>query len=79
MLQGHTEWYTDHMSDDITTIDPSKVSEGLHKYAGQWVALSVDHKVVGNGRTYQEVVRSIKRKEGVALFPIPQADIALAP
>ena len=67
------------MNDNIATIDPSKVSEGLHKYAGQWVALSVDHKVVGNGRTYQEVVRNIKRKGGVALFPIPQVDIALAP
>ena len=67
------------MNDDITTIDPSKVSGGLCKYAGQWVALSVDHKVVGNGHTYQEVVKNIKRKGGVALFPIPEADIVLAP
>ena len=67
------------MNEDIITIDPSKVSEGLHKYAGQWVALSVDHKVVGNGRTYQEVVKNIKRRDGIALFPIPEADTALAP
>lgn len=67
------------MNDDITTIDPSKVPGGLYKYAGQWVALSVDHKVVGNGRTYQEVVKTIKKSGGVALFPIPEADIALAP
>lgn len=67
------------MNQDINTIDPSKVSGGLHKYAGQWVALSTDHKVVGNGRTYQEVMKTLKIKEGVALFPIPEADIALAP
>lgn len=67
------------MNNNIITIDPSKVSGGLHRYAGQWVALSVDHKVVSNGRTYQEVVKNIKRSEGVALFPIPEADIALAP
>ena len=64
---------------DITTIDQSKVSEGLHKYAGQWVALSIEHKVVGSGRTYQEVMKSIKERKGVALFPIPEADLALAP
>lgn len=67
------------MNNDITTIDPSKVSEGLHKYAGQWVALSVDHKVVGNGRTYQEAVKNIKGMGGIALFPLPEVDIALAP
>lgn len=67
------------MNNDIATIDPSKVSGGLHKYAGQWVALSVAHKVVGSGRTYQEVIKNIKGMAGVALFPIPEADIALAP
>ena len=64
---------------NITDIDPSKVSGGLHKYAGQYVVLSTDNKVVGNGRTYREALRGVVSRGNIALFPIPEADIGLAP
>ena len=65
---------------DILDIDPSKVSGGLHKFAGQYVVLDTTNTVVGNGVTYKEALKGVDSKRtDVAVFSIPQPDVVLVP
>ena len=63
----------------IIDIDPSKVKGGLNKYAGQYVVLSTENEVLGSGVTYDVATRLISRKDDVAIFIIPEADVDIAP
>ena len=63
----------------IIDIDPSKVRGGLNRYAGQYVVLSTENEVLGSGATYDVATRLISRKDDVAIFIIPEADVDIAP
>jgi hypothetical protein len=46
------------------TIQPRAISKDLHRYAGQWVALSPDYsRIVAHGTRLKEVVAAIPAKE----------------
>ena len=63
----------------IIDIDPSKVKGGLNKYAGQYIVLSTENEVLGSGATYDVATRLVSRKDDVAIFIIPEADVDMAP
>lgn len=67
------------MAKTIADIDPSRVKGGLNKYAGQYVVLSTNNEVLGSGATYEDATRNLSKKDDVAIFTIPEADVDIAP
>mgnify|MGYP001577682231 CR=1 FL=1 len=64
---------------NINNIDLEKLAPKLDKYENQWVVISSENSIVGNGKTYREALDHASRKDNVVLFKVPRLDVFLAP
>ena len=63
---------------NIDNIDLGKLGSELEQYENQWIAISDENRIVGNGASYQEALEKAGETE-VALFKVPSLSVSLAP
>ena len=64
---------------NIENIDLGKLGSELERYENQWIAVSDENRIVGNGRSYQEALERAGDAEHVAMFKVPSLNVSLAP
>jgi len=64
---------------NIHNIDLGKLGLELEQYENQWIAISDENRIVGNGRSYQEALESAGDVQHIALFKVPSLNVSLAP
>ncbi|MGH9463569.1 MAG: DUF5678 domain-containing protein [Vicinamibacteria bacterium] len=57
---------------DFRKIDLSKLGD-LHRYVGQWIAISARNEIVSHSRTYTETVKGVENPREMVLFKVPRA------
>lgn len=64
---------------NIENIDLSKLGQELEKYENQWIAVSDENEIVGNGKSYREAREKAGEQENIILFRVPSLNASLAP
>ena len=62
----------------LEKIKLEKIAQEMEQYENQWIVISSENKIVGNGTTYEEALRSAAGRKDVVLFKVPPLDASLA-
>jgi hypothetical protein len=65
--------------DLIQNIRLEGLAAELQRYAEQWVAISMESRIVAHGPTYGQTISQVRDPSKVVLLKVPPIDASLAP